>query len=126
MENVNSKGGDKKEVIQENFLPSKKRGLKESAKYYGKIGMWALGLFLIGAIATALATDGGPIEITSQAQTIYDSAKHTYCQAEKGLAQAKVMDYANSFIELNEDDLIRLHAKRDQDCAFIMEAGKPQ
>lgn len=54
--------------------------------------------------------------LTPQAQTGYNSALQTLCEAEKTLASAKIMDVANG-VKMDVD-MNALIAKRDKSCDF--------
>jgi hypothetical protein len=75
-----------------------------------------VGLALIMQIAGA-EPDPKPYQpLTPQAQITYDSAFKTLCEAEKGLAQAKLQDVANG-VKMDVD-LNALNQKRDKECGF--------
>lgn len=76
------------------------------------VGILALiALFLFLEVANA---DKEYIPLVPQAQKTYDSARLTFCEAEKGLAQAKLMDVANG-VKI-EADLNALDGKRNIAC----------
>ena len=75
----------------------------------------AIIVFLVGLIATSLASPSNRA-LTPQAQITFDAASYTLCNAEKGLAQAKLEDHLNGLLELTGEDLDRLYGKRTQDC----------
>mgnify|MGYP001593622461 CR=1 FL=1 len=57
--------------------------------------------------------------LTPVAQKTYNSARQTFCLAEKTLASAKLLDHANNVLKLNPEDLAELARKRDQICLFM-------
>jgi hypothetical protein len=75
-----------------------------------------VGVLLISYVAQAML--GGADRLTPQAQKAYDSAQMTACETEKALAQAKLMDYLHGFIDLSEEDVVRLNKKKRMECGF--------
>jgi len=82
----------------------------------GKFIMIAVSIYIVGAIATSFAFDQAPTAQTPTAQKLFDNANYQKCLAEVNLVNAKIADYANGLIELTEEDIVRLHEKRNNDC----------
>jgi hypothetical protein len=71
---------------------------------------------LLGIYMVATAHEAPYRPISPQAQTVYDSSYRTLCEAEKALANAKLLDIAHG-VKLDAD-LNALNQKRDKECGF--------
>lgn len=90
---------------------------KKSAKEI-MIGIGVIAILMLAGLA--FISTGNAKEdykpLTPQAQTAYDSALQTLCEAEKTLAAAKIMDVANG-VKMDVD-MNSLLVKRDKNCRF--------
>lgn len=66
----------------------------------------------------AMAMLGGKSPQSPVAQKAFDAAAYNYCVAEQALANAKLGDYFDGFIELSDEDILRLKEKKENDCPF--------
>lgn len=75
-------------------------------------------VFCTGILLThvAQAMLGGKTPQTSYAEKAYQAAAYNLCVAEQALANAKLGDFFDGFIDLSDDDVLRLKAKRENDC----------
>ena len=64
----------------------------------------------------AQAMLGGKDPQTPPAEKVYQAAAYNLCVAEQALANAKLSDYFDGFIDLSDEDILRLKGKREQDC----------
>ena len=87
---------------------------KDMGKILSIIGLCliALPFIIFPVMDTFAAKEYHPL--TPAAQSTYDSANLTFCNAEKALAGAKLMDIANG-VKM-EADLNALAVKRDMAC----------
>lgn len=81
-------------------------------------------IFCLGLLGMNVAQGmlGGVDPQTSYAQKNYDAAKYNLCVAEQTLANAKLSDYFHGFINLSDEDIIRLKNKKEDDCSLITDA----
>lgn len=75
-----------------------------------------LAFFVLVFLSNESEAKDNYIQLTPQAQVVYDEAFRTLCEAEKNLANAKLMDVANG-VDLNVD-LNLLQEKRNKTCSF--------
>lgn len=80
---------------------------------------FALIVFTLGTCISffvAKAYNREPYLKSMNLQTIYNKEQYEACMAEKTLAIGKLQDYSNGLLEFKEEDLLRLHGKRNLDC----------
>ncbi len=74
--------------------------------------------FVTGLLLTYVAQGffGNKEPQVSYAEKTYQSAVYNLCVAEQALANAKLSDYFDGFIDLSDEDILRLKSKRENDC----------
>lgn len=80
----------------------------------------ALIIFAVGLMLAqvAMAMLGGKDPQTPYAEKTYQAASYNLCLAEQALSNAKLADYFDGFIDLSDEDIIRLKNKKESECSF--------
>ena len=79
---------------------------------------YVFSIFVLGLLFTYIAQAmlGGKDPQVPYAENVYHSAVYNLCVAEQALANAKLADYFDGFMDLSDEDILRLKAKRENDC----------
>lgn len=77
-------------------------------------------IFCVGLILTqvAMAMLGGKDPQTPYAEKAYQAASYNLCLAEQALSNAKLADYFDGFIQITDEDILRLKNKKESECSF--------
>jgi hypothetical protein len=78
-------------------------------------------MIFVGGLILAQATGammGGKSPQSPVAQKAFDAAAYSYCIAEQALANAKLGDYFDGFVDLSNEDILRLKEKKENECTF--------